>query len=136
MATEAKAFDLATIEAEETAEIMLRHPVTGDELSASVTVYSTDSEVSRAANTKMRAKIMQFVARNKGASDEQKQAAFDRIERERNIALIKSVNNLTMKGQPLTDVEEVCSMHPWIYKQAVDAIECAANFIRESLGTA
>ena len=136
MATEAKLFDLSTLESTDTADITLKHPVTGDDLDASVTVYSPDSEAFRAANTKMRAKITQFMSRNKGANDEQKQTAFDRIERERNLALIKSVNGLAVKGQPLTDVDEACRLYSWIYRQAVDAIDCASNFIKDSSATA
>ena len=134
MATET--FELSSIESTDEATITLKHPNTGDDLPVTVTVFNPDSDAAKESNTKMRAKITRYIERNKGASAEQKQIFFDRVERERNIALIKSINGVTDKGVPFTNVEELCKIRPWILTQASEAVNCTSNFIKDSLPAA
>ncbi|MEI6207294.1 MAG: hypothetical protein WCP20_10960 [Desulfuromonadales bacterium] len=136
MATEATAFDLDEFEQTDEATINLQHPVNGDTLKASITIYGTDSAQFKAATTKMRARMTDYMSRNKGASSEQKQSAFDRFERDRNISLIKSIDNLSFKGIAVTDVRDACDKWGWIYTQAVAAMDCTSNFIKDLSPTA
>lgn len=129
MATQAKAFDLADLESSDTAVVNLTHPSTGDEIEgATIEVYSPDSEHARAADSKLRARIQEFARRNQGAKPEQRQKVFDGFERDRNIACIKAISGIAYKGQTITDPREACDKFPWIYRQAVNALNNEANF--------
>lgn len=126
-------FDLATLEQVDTAIIDLKHPVTGEDLEGvTVEVYGPDSEHFKAATTKMRARITDFLTRNRGAKTEQKQKVTEERERERNISCIKSINGLSYNGEPVTDPKDACERFGWIYTQATSGMDDQSNFIKGS----
>lgn len=126
-------FDLASLEQVDTAIVPLTHPQTGEELEeCSIEVYGPDSEHFKSATTRMRARITDFISRNRGAKTEQKQKMTERYERERNISCIKAINGLYFKGEPVTDPQDACDRFGWVYTQACAAIDDQGNFIKGS----
>jgi len=124
-------FDAAELEMVDTATITLKHPRTGEEMEgATVEVYGPDSEFFQTATTKMRARITDFITRNRGAKTEQKQKFTEEKERERNISCIKAVNGLGFNGEPITDPKDACSRLPWVYSQACAGMDDSGNFIK------
>jgi hypothetical protein len=128
MATQAKAFDLATLEQDETAEIQLVHPSTGDEIGATVTVYGQDSEVFRAETRRVQHKTAEYMRRNRGKSMPPEE--FERLDKLKVIACTKSINGLAYKGQPLSDPSQVYEKFPFVFEQVVSGIMDRANFIK------
>ena len=127
------AFDLASLEQVDTATITLKHPVTGEELEGvTVEVYGPDSPFFQAATTKMRARITDFITRNRGAKTDVKQKFTEERERERNISCIKSIGGLVYKGEPVTEPADACERFPWIYAQSTAGMDDSGNFIKSS----
>lgn len=123
-------FDLAELEQNDTAIIDLVHPGTGDEIGATVEVYGQDSQVYRAAARKAEAKYVEYSRRNRGKAmpPEQREA----LEKTKIVACTKSINNLSYKGQPVTDPADAFDRFPWIYEQTSAGIHERANFIKGS----
>lgn len=123
-------FDLATVEQNDTAIIELVHPSTGDEIGATVEVYGQDSETYRAAARKAEAKYTEYARRNRGKAmpPDQREA----LDKAKIVACTKAINNLSYKGQPVTDPEDAFTRFPWIYEQATSGIHERALFIKGS----
>lgn len=125
-------FDVAGLEQVETAVVTLKHPTTGDELEGvTIEIYSPESEVFKAATTRMRARITDFLTRNRGAKTEIKQKKTEEYEMDRNISCIKSITGLTENGKPL-EAKDACTRFGWVYQQATAAMDDQSNFIKGS----
>lgn len=132
MATdETKGFDLAALEQDDTAEIQIVHPSTGDEIGATATVYGQDSDIFRAESRKAEAKYTEYSRRNRGKFMPPEDR--ERLDKQKVIACTKSINGLSYKGEPLSDVTDIFNRFPWIYEQVVQGIMDRANFIKASL---
>lgn len=130
MSKEAKGFDLAALDQEDTAIIQIVHPSTGDEIGATATVYGQDSEIYRSESRKAEARYTEYSRRNRGKfmPPEQREA----LDKAKVIACTKSIDGLVYKGAPLTDPEDVFNRFPWIYEQVVTGLMDRANFIKGS----
>ena len=126
----ATGFDLATLEQEDTATIQLVHPGTGDEIGASVTVYGQDSAVCKAASHKLSDKCAEYSRRNRGKTIPNEEYA--RLDKAKVIACTKSIDGLTYKGEPFTDVAEIFDRFPWIHEQTVAGILDRSGFLKGS----
>lgn len=130
MATDAKKpvmFDLSTVAAVDTTDVQLLHPTTGDEISASITVYGQDSAIYKSEQRKAEFKFSEYMRkhRNKAMPPEQR----EEMDRQKVINCVKSVNNLGMNGKAITDAEEALS-HEWIYEQVTAAMFDRSLFIK------
>jgi len=126
-------FDLSTVEQDDSAEVQLVHPTTGDEIGATVTIFGQDSDVYRAEQRKAEAKYTEYSRRNRGKfmPPEMREA----LDRAKIIACTKSITGLSYKGEPLTDVASIFTRFPWIYEQTVQGVMERGNFIKNSSPT-
>ena len=130
MATdELKPFDLASLEADDTAIITLTNPRNGDDIDGvTIEVYGQDSEIFRAESRKVQNKAADHMRRNRGkvmAPEE-----FERLDKAKVVACVKEIKGLSYKGQELKDTAEVFTRFPWIHEQVVQGIMDRANFIK------
>lgn len=123
-------FDLDTLEQEDTTVIQLTHPATGDEIGATATVYGQDSAVCKAASHKLSDKCAEYSRRNRGKTIPNEDYA--RLDKLKVIACTKSIDGLTSKGQPFTDVSEIFDRFPWIHEQVVAGILDRGLFLAKS----
>jgi hypothetical protein len=126
----ANPFDLSTVEQDDSAEITLLHPSTGDELEAKVIVFGQDSEKYRNEQRKLENKFTEYARRNRGKMMPAEQR--EGLEKAKNIACTKEIINLSYKGEAMTDPETVFTRFPWVYDQTVQGIHERANFIKGS----
>jgi len=127
----ATGFDLATLEQEDTATIQLVHPGTGDEIGASVTVYGQDSDIFKEASRKYKARYQAFAFKNQGKVTP---AYEEQLDVEKVARCTKSIDGLSDKGVPLTDVADIFARPTlkFIYEQVVQKIMDRAGFIKGS----
>lgn len=123
-------FDLDSVEQNDTGEIKLVHPTTGDEIGAVATVHGQDSELYRSEQRKAEAKYTEYARRNRGKMMPPEDR--ERLDKNKIIACTKSIAGLSSKGEPLTDVAEIFARFPWIYEQVTQGIHERANFIKGS----
>jgi hypothetical protein len=127
---EVKGFDLAALEQDDTAVIQLVHPSTGDEIGATATVYGQDSDIFRAESRKAEARYTEYSRRNRGKFMPPEDR--ERLDKAKVVACTKSIDGLTYKGAPLTDVEDIFNRFPWVHEQVTQGIMDRANFIKGS----
>lgn len=124
-------FDFAELTAADTATITIINPKTGDDIEGvTMELYGPESQFYKDSTSKLRSKVTEFVRRNAGMKPEQRQKEFDRLERIKNISLIKSINNFVFEGQEMKSPSDVCDKFDFVYKQACGEIENLANFIK------
>ena len=129
MATDAT-FDLATLAQDDTATVQLVHPVTGDDIGASVTVYGQDSDTFRAEARKAQSKREEYKRRNRGKDmpAEMGEALF----KGQIAACVKSIDGLTMGGNPVTDALEMFDLVPNFCEQVIAATLDRSLFMNAS----
>ena len=123
-------FDLAALEQDDTAEIQLVHPSTGDEIGAVATVYGQDSDICRAEQRKAEAKYTEYSRRNRGKFMPPEDR--EKLDKTKIVACTKSITGLSYKGEPLTDVADIFARFPWIQEQVTQGVMERANFIKGS----
>ena len=124
----AQGFDLAALEQNDTAVIPLAHPVTGDPIGATITVYGQDSDVFRAESNRTQAKRAEYKMRHR--NKEMPPEMSDQLFKTQMIACVKSIDGLVYNGEPMTDPADVFSRFPWIYEQAIAGVTERENFIK------
>lgn len=130
-----KGFDVASIDldaaASEGADCVLRHPVTGDELDATIRVVGMDSETYRKARRKMVDAMVkdQRGRRPKSVTDEEA----EQRRAEAVAAITVSWSGLQWEGKPLDCTFEnavmVYTKRPWVLEQVEGFAEDRANFL-------
>ena len=131
MATQAKAFDLADLTADETTEIQMVNPKTNEDIEGfTVTVYGPDSDIHKAARAKLVAKGSDYRAKHRGKEMPPEES--DRQYRAMVAACTKAVNGLVYKGKAVTDPAEAFSLPGlgWIFEQVAVGLGDRANFIK------
>lgn len=124
-------FDLSALEQTDTTTIEINHPATGDPLlGVTATIYGQDSETFRAESRKAETRYVEYSRRNRGklmpAEDR------ERMDKEKYAKCTKSIDGLSFKGEPLTDVADIFNRFPFIYEQIVQGILDRAGFIKGS----
>lgn len=124
------AFELNTTDTNETATIDLLHPVTGQPVGASITVYGQDSDVYRSEIRKYEDRVVEYAKRNRGKVMPSEMR--DELALERLVACVESIDGLTENGEPLTDAARLFTKYPWIREQVEAGVTERANFIKGS----
>lgn len=119
-------FDLKQLEAEDTTTVQLVHPATGDEIGASITIYGQDSEVYRAEQRKAETKFAEYSRRNRGKFMPPEDR--ERMDKAKVVACVKSVNDLSSDGQPVSAADALAV--PWIFEQVTAAMFDRSLFIK------
>lgn len=123
-------FDISNLERNDTSSANFIDPRTQEELPVIITVYSEESPIGKAAAREMTDAIVSYSRKHGG-----KPAPSDRVEelqRKKMIKVTKSIEGLTAKGQPLTDVAEIFALSPDIYYQAIGLHKDDSRFFKNS----
>ena len=133
MATETtkKSFDLATLKAQDTADIIITNPESGEELTGVfVTVYGQDSDVYTAARRRYQAKHSEYKLkhRNKDMLGQAADDAFKKLIAEST----KFVTGISFEGKEITSPEEAYNLPGcgWLFEQVSAALNDRSNFIK------
>ena len=133
MATDEKLFDVSNLEQDDTTTIDLMHPATGDPIpGVTATIYGQDSEQCRIATRKAMNKYTEYPRKHRGKfmpSEEQEKLDFDKV-----VSCVKSINGLVLKGKPISDVAEILTLVPAFREQIQAEITDRGNFIKTSAG--
>lgn len=124
------AFELNETKVTETATVDLLHPVTGQPVGASITVYGQDSDVYRSEVRKYEDRIVEYAKRNRGKvmpAEMRDELALDRL-----VACVESIDGLTENGEPFTDAARLFTKYPWVREQVEAGVAERANFIKGS----
>jgi hypothetical protein len=131
MATDEKtpqAFDLASITQTDTYTLTLQHPLTGDDLTATVELSGQDSAAFKKQSLAIQNKKADWQRRNRGKDIPADMT--DTLFKQQIAACVVSINNLAYKGTPVTDAAEAFERYPWIFEQCYTAVLDRANFIK------
>ena len=126
-------FDLESLAQEETAEIQMVHPGTGDDIQGFVVeVYGQDSQVFKEAGRKAEVAYTEYSRRNKGKFMPPERR--EELDKQKVIKCTKAIKGLAYKGKEITDPEEAYSIpgFGWILEQVTAGIVERANFLRNS----
>lgn len=117
---QAALFDLDGLEANtDTVTIQLLHPITGEEIGATATIYGQDSDIAKAESHKISDKCAEYSRRNRGKAIPNEDYA--KLDRQKIIKCTKSIDGLGYKGEPLTDTGEIFDRFPWVLEQVIAA---------------
>lgn len=122
-------FDVSTVELQDTTTVDLLHPVTGEEIGASVTVYGQDSDKYKTEARRCEDQVGKYAQKNRGKM--MPSADREAMDRRKIINCVASVDGLLKDKKPWTDVAEILKTD-WIYEQVCAAIVDRANFMKGS----
>ena len=128
-----KGFDLGSLESADTTVVDLLHPATGEPIGATITVYSKDSEICRAARRKAEAKFLEF-SRKHGGKKYMPAEDREKLDLAADVASVQSWDGLTEKGKALectqANVLSIFERFPCFREQCKEATEDRALFIK------
>lgn len=127
-------FDIASLKAEDTADIKITDPTTGEELNGVyVTVYGQDSDQYIAARRRLQAKHADYKVKHRGK--DMPAAMSDECYKKLIIEVTKSVNGISFEGREITSPEEAYNLPgcSWLFEQIASGINERSNFILNSV---
>ena len=132
MSKETAGFDISSVDQEETVTFDIIHPATGEPIpGVTATVYGQDSDIFKEASRKYKARYQAFAFKNQGKVTP---AYEEQLDVEKVARCTKSIDGLSDKGVPLTDVADIFARPTlkFIYEQVVQKIMDRAGFIKGS----